>query len=562
MSIQIIEDQIKKFLADDTPGVLAICGKWGVGKTYFWNKTIRELSASEETFKLPKYGYVSLFGIVSLAGLKSEIFTAITDREMIGKGLDVQSLQENTLSAVKSAVRKLPKLAELVLPNSSSVAESVCFASIQNAVICIDDLERKSKDLELKDVLGLASLLKEQKNCKVVLLLNDGETGLEDFKKYHEKVVDSQLRFEPTAEDCVEIALPDDTDEIKILREYICKLNITNIRTIKKIERVVNMAIPLLKEFSPAIMYQAISSLVLFGCCHYRADDEKIPTLEHVTKSGFARMGFGNDTNTPPQEQDWNALLQQCGYTHSDEFDLELLKGITNGYIVDSELQDAAAKKNAAIEAAKSTGSFHDAWDVYHHNLNKDEKDVIDTLCKSFEANVTNISPANLSGLLWLLRHLDEDTKADEVIETYIDARQPSDPVFDLGTYAFAHDITDEKMRERFAEVHTSSLKKESLKELLARITENNSWNMSDEIALSEIDEEEYYDLFITEEGPHLANYINRCLRFGRSSNPKEHEMLIAAKATKALKRIGQGSKINQLRLKAYDITFEDETTS
>lgn len=562
MSIQIIEDQIKKFLADDTPGIMAICGKWGVGKTYFWNKTILGLCQSKENFNLPKYGYVSLFGINSLAGLKGEIFTAITDRELIGKELDVQTLQENTKATVFSALKQIPKLVDMAIPNSSAVAESLCFASIRKTVICIDDLERKSKDLDLQDVLGLASLLKEQKNCKVVFLLNDGETGLEDFKKYHEKVVDCQFRFEPTAEDCVKIAVLGDTDEAKILREYICKLNITNIRIIKKIERVVNMAIPLLKEFCPVVMHQAISSLVLFGCCNNRAENQKIPTLEHVTKSGFARMGFGDDTNTPSQERDWNALLQRCGYTHTDEFDLELLKGITNGYFIDDDLQAAAAKKSAEIESAQSAGSFSDAWDSYHHNLNKDAKEVIDTLLTSFAANVTNVSPANLSGLLWLLRNLDEDGKADAAIETYIETRDPADPVFNLSTYAFADSVSDREMQERFAEIHTSSLKKQSLKEILAKITENNGWHFTDEITMSEAPEDEYYELFRTENGRHLSDYINRCLRFGRNSNAKDYEKLITDKATAALKRIGHNSKINQLRLKSYGITFDDETIS
>ncbi len=53
-----------------------------------------------------------------------------------------------------------------------------------------------------------------------------------NFEKYHEKVVDLTLRFEPTAEDCVEIALPGKSDELSHLRECICRLNIS-IRTSK-----------------------------------------------------------------------------------------------------------------------------------------------------------------------------------------------------------------------------------------------------------------------------------------------------------------------------------------
>jgi hypothetical protein len=52
--------------------------------------------------------------------------------------------------------------------------------------------------MELKEVLGLISELKEQKNCSVVMILNEDE--LEDNKealdKYKEKVVDYEFSYD------------------------------------------------------------------------------------------------------------------------------------------------------------------------------------------------------------------------------------------------------------------------------------------------------------------------------------------------------------------------------
>jgi hypothetical protein len=375
MSIQLIKEQIRRFLADDSPSILAICGKWGVGKTHFWNTTIQEYAKSKETFKLDKYGYTSLFGINSLGTLKSELFTSIVDRNLAGKDItNIETAQENKLKTALSYGKMIlgsvgPKAADLVMRNSSSIAESLYFASIRKAVICFDDLERKSKGLELRDVLGLASLLKEQKKCKVVLLLNDDEEGLEDFKKYHEKVVDLKLRFEPTTKECVQIALPGGSEETKKLRESICKLKITNIRTIKKIERVVNIALPLFTDFEPEITDQAISSLVLFSWCHYRSEKKDIPTIEHVTKSGYAWLGlsdekFADAEKELSEEKLWNDVVQQYGYTHTDEFDLELVKGVVDGYFDEDALVAAASQNNESIIAAKTSGSFRNAWDV------------------------------------------------------------------------------------------------------------------------------------------------------------------------------------------------------
>jgi hypothetical protein len=51
--------------------------------------------------------------------------------------------------------------------------QQISFLSVKNYLICFDDLERKGKHLRLVDVLGLASMLKERRNCKVVLILNE-----------------------------------------------------------------------------------------------------------------------------------------------------------------------------------------------------------------------------------------------------------------------------------------------------------------------------------------------------------------------------------------------------
>ena len=65
--------------------------------------------------------------------------------------------------------------------------DSLAFLSLNESLVCIDDLERRGSDLSMRDVLGLVSRLVEQKQCKVVLLLNDKEKGLDDYEKYREK---------------------------------------------------------------------------------------------------------------------------------------------------------------------------------------------------------------------------------------------------------------------------------------------------------------------------------------------------------------------------------------
>ena len=182
MSIDIIKSQIANFLQCNTPEVMAIKGRWGIGKTYSWNKFLLEAKKSNR-IALKKYSYVSLFGLNSLDAFKYSIFEQVVSSELIGTQPSVATFKENTLSLLGSLGRKSFNIfrESSLLKGFSPAIESLSFLSLNETIICIDDLERKGNSLSIKDVLGLVSLLKEQKKCKIVLLLNDGEDGLDDY---------------------------------------------------------------------------------------------------------------------------------------------------------------------------------------------------------------------------------------------------------------------------------------------------------------------------------------------------------------------------------------------
>ena len=70
-AIEIASEVVMQFLERESPGVLAIKGNWGVGKTYFWKEFIRQ---NRRKFREISYSYVSLFGVSSVAELKKAIF--------------------------------------------------------------------------------------------------------------------------------------------------------------------------------------------------------------------------------------------------------------------------------------------------------------------------------------------------------------------------------------------------------------------------------------------------------------------------------------------------------
>ena len=54
MSIKLVKSQIDRFLASDTPEVISIKGRWGIGKTFSWNKFLQE-AKDKNKITLEKY---------------------------------------------------------------------------------------------------------------------------------------------------------------------------------------------------------------------------------------------------------------------------------------------------------------------------------------------------------------------------------------------------------------------------------------------------------------------------------------------------------------------------
>lgn len=557
MSVEIIKNQIFQFLSSDKPEVMAIKGEWGVGKTFSWKKFLIE-AKSNNNIKLERYSYVSLFGINSLESFKYTIFENVVKRDLIGTEASIETFRKNTIGLIESFGRQslnFLKGAPLVESFSPAI-ETISFLSLNSTIICIDDLERKGNGLEIKDVLGLVSLLKEQKKCKVVFLLNNGEEGLQDYEKYREKVIDIELAFSPNPEECASIAYADDVPYHGMLRELAASLGIRNIRILKKIERLVILALPLVQDFEQEITDQVIHSLVLYSWSYFcSGSNENVPPLEFITNKGYALLGIGNK-ELNENEKKWQTALQAYNYHLTDELDLLLADSVRTGYFVQADLRNKASAKNQQIIVSKSEESFSKAWRLYHDTFNDDGNEVVNCLYECFKENCKHITLTNLNGTVILFRDLGENEKASEIIDTYIEQRKEEVELFNTKNNFFG-DVIDGEIIDKFNDVYRQSVPTETAKDVLDRIAEQSGWNPSDEVVLVNTPVEEYYYLFKTEKGGHLSSFVTTCLKFGQASNASEQQKEIANRATAALRRIASESEINKRRVKKFGVNLE-----
>src|SRR5262249_24117534 len=118
--------------------------------------------------------------------------------------------------------------------NALTKTQPLLFSSIRNQIVCIDDLERRGT-ITVKDILGLVSYLREQRACKLVLLLNQSkldEESTKDFNDYFEKVIDTKVVFAPSSEEAVAIAIDGKDDLSRLIADHAKRLRISNIRVI------------------------------------------------------------------------------------------------------------------------------------------------------------------------------------------------------------------------------------------------------------------------------------------------------------------------------------------
>ncbi len=560
MSLDSIKGEIKRFLDTDTPEALAIKGAWGVGKTFAWNKYLNE-AKKENRIALPHYSYVSLFGINSLDDLKLALFMDLISTKDIGNIDDLTSI-ESARKKINSLTRKGIKLLNAVpyLKDARSTIESVSFYSLNKVIVCLDDLERKGEGLSAKNIMGLVNLLKEHKQCKVVLIFNDESLQdklLIDYRTFREKVIDIELVFDPSPSECSKIALVDDLLSRK-LAPFTERLGINNIRIIKKIERLAKIMADHLKGLEEEVFDQAFHSLTLLAWCFY-SEGKGVPKYEQVIKrgygEGFLRMwGKGKEPSEVDKELD--AVLTKYDFLGCRAFDLEIAKVVENGYVHES-LREEATKLNQEIHESKAKTSIVKAWDIFRDSFDDNEKDLVDALVRALSENSKYVSVPELEGVVRFLRELGKNELADKMIDLFVEKRRNEKQLFSLQEQPFGDLVKDPKLIEAFNKVSEGHKEKRTLREVLHKISEKDGWGPDDEAVLAQATPEDYYTIFKSEKGSSLAPFVHICLKFGRLLRPSEPGKRISENATAALKMIAQENHLNEIRVRSLGIKLK-----
>ena len=203
-----LKKYLKKFLLDNNHNgkTIMLSGAWGSGKTHFWQNEIEPPVKKVLEEDNRACVYVSLYGKESLKDIKSSVYLSANDENILSEG--VRTFGVEALSAIKDSDFNVAKFVISLKNLKDTQKMNKGINRLKNGgIICFDDFERKSKDVDLNDLFGFISSLAFNLNCKVVIILNsDVFEGKEAdvFRNVKEKTVNKLLYFEPTVEELFE----------------------------------------------------------------------------------------------------------------------------------------------------------------------------------------------------------------------------------------------------------------------------------------------------------------------------------------------------------------------
>jgi hypothetical protein len=234
-ALQELKGVLLEFVGSDNWTTLLLKGNWGVGKT----SAVRSLIDSPVIQdKVKTFSYISLAGLSSVTDEATLFLRGLERVKDRGKKTKegVESVAA-VVNVVLTAAGKGNTTAQLpgLLP---ILAKSL----MKDALVVIDELERRAKGLDLEEVLGLVVRLSEHRQSKVVVISNEDKLSKEDqtvLSEQREKVFDLEYAYEPTVKDTVAAMVKDPEDQARLLPRFE-KLQVNNLRIVAKAQMSVD----------------------------------------------------------------------------------------------------------------------------------------------------------------------------------------------------------------------------------------------------------------------------------------------------------------------------------
>ncbi|WP_416056734.1 hypothetical protein [Stenotrophomonas maltophilia] len=421
-----VEINLENFVKSVGGSALCLHGPWGIGKTHLWRKVVKSAGVDST--------YVSLFGVDSLDAMKAQISLAVQDQQNVRWWQLRVRLREVWAGLTKSAPLIPSRFgggAQL-----AAAAQALAFYFVRDRLICIDDVERRGRNLSLRDVLGLVSHLEEQRSCRVCVILNSNVLAGEDkieWDSQREKAFASEVYYDPSPDVAVGIAFGS-LDQLqrwhKDASEALIELGIRNVRVIKRAARSLHLVFAELGEIHAATISKVAREVVFIVYCHC-GKGLGAPSLEFLLRTSpmtlaLDRLNLGKDGSKLSAED--AILADRIGRFDIDGGDAltrVLIDCIRSGFSVDA-LRSAVDSWDREARIDEKRSKYSEAWRRYRNDLRADDHDLIQGMMAAWPGVLDREMPTNVESFAKVLRAHGQPDLASEVIRTWVEARSGS----------------------------------------------------------------------------------------------------------------------------------------
>lgn len=558
--MESIESFLKNFLVSDHR-VAVIKGDWGVGKTHYWNSFYTKHS---EGLDFNAYSYVSLFGVNSIGDIKKalyhcaapinekkykELILSETDRTMIRyRNGFLGWLKYNSLSKFLIHFGKN----DFFGFKTDNLLSSLEYKFVNNYLVCIDDVERKGNSLEVKEIMGVIDELARRKGCKVVLILNEDnlhdETAKKQFLEYREKVIDVEIKYDPTPEKNLRKVFYETDSDFLLLKVLANDLGIKNIRILNKIK---TSLVNLRNELSLAedkVRESFINRLVLFSVVYYSG----VPGVDYALFKESIKNIHVFDYMLDDKKDDsvysfinsLDIIYERAEIAFDDDIDFYL----KNGYLsTESNIRGIIEEKNKQYKEHKALCEVNNVWDIFSDSFKDNESEFISKIKCVINDNLSHIPVAHFIGLIDILNRLEID--CDSYIEAYADAFVSQDDAYTAFRNLYVEIFGNEKLGLLIQKKLMDKKPEETnLENVLYKIIEG-KFNHSDIAYLNSFSEDDYLKWILSRNQDALDLVRKGLLRFKSMQELTEEQQKITNKAIGALTKLASRSSLNKLRV-------------
>lgn len=417
-----VEVNLENFVKSVGGGALCLHGPWGVGKTHLWRKVVKSSGVNST--------YVSLFGVDSLDAMKAQISLAVQDQQNVRWSLRVK-LRELWAALTKSAPLIPARFGGGT--QLAAAAQSLAFYFVRDRLICIDDVERRGRNLSLRDVLGLVSHLEEQRRCRVCVILNSGVLVGDDKNEWdsqREKVFAAEVYYDPSPQVAVGVALGA-MDQLqrwhKHASEALIELEIRNVRVIRRVARSLYLVFAELGEVHAATVRKLAREVVFIVYCHC-GKGLGAPSVEFLLRTSpmslaLDRLNLGKDGSKLSAEDAILAdRISRFDIDGGDVLTRVLIDCIRSGFPVDA-LRSAVETWDGKARVDERREKYSAAWRRYRNDLAADDDELIQGMIAAWPGVVDTEIPKNVEAFAAVLRAHGHPEFATDVIRTWVEAR-------------------------------------------------------------------------------------------------------------------------------------------